>query len=231
MKVRFIKRISSVEVCSLNFRNFVWKYSKYTQKTMKLFKESLFNKQNAVTNFVVYKHVWRSTSLFFGRVRWNAVRLGGGGSYHCLHCQTCHYRVLWLSTISTPCNMVLFGKGPLRRHRLFSVKTYYITSRTPSNMEQYNERCYVLLYLDWHLFTQCQSLLPLLSLCVLQTWRLRYLLQEKQAKQGNLIQRTLTVCSDGQTVLFVGHQKKNLNFRRGNLIDLNQICCRNFLRR
>ena len=111
----------------------------------------------------------------------------GGESYHCLHCQTCHYRVLWLSTISTLCNMVLFGKGPLRRHRPFGVKMDYNTSRTPSNMEQYNERCYVLLYLDWHLFTQCQSLLPLLSRCVLQTWRLRYLLQEN--KQSN---RTLS---------------------------------------
>jgi len=184
---------------------------------MKLCTESIFNEQNAVTNLVVYKRVWRSKFLFFGTVYWNALRLGGGGSYHCLHCQTCHYRVLWLSTISTPCNMVLFGKGPLRRHRLFGVKMDYNTSRTPSNMEQYNERRYVLLYLDWHLFTQCQSLLPLLSRCVLQTWRLRYLLQEKQAEQENLIQRPLTVCSDGQTVLFVGHPKKNLELRKRKL--------------
>jgi hypothetical protein len=198
---------------------------------MKLCKVSVLNEQNVVTNLILYKRVWRSTFLFFGRVCWNAVRFGGDGSYHCHHCQTWHYRVLWLSTICTPCNMVLFGKGPLRRHRPLGVKMDYNTSRTPSKMEQYNERCYVLLYRGWHLFTQCQSLLPLLSRYVLQTWRLRYLLQEKQAKQQNLIQRPLTVCSDGQMVLFVGAKEKILKFEIGNLIDLNRIWCRNFSRR
>jgi hypothetical protein len=123
----------------------------------------------------------------FERVCWNAVRLSGGGPYHCLHSQTCYYRVLWLSTISTRCNMVLFGKGPLRRHRLFRVKMDYNIPRRPSNMKLYNEQCYALLYLNCHLCTQCQSLLSLLPHRVLQTWRLRYLLQEKQAKQLNLI--------------------------------------------
>jgi hypothetical protein len=188
-----------------------------------MYKDLLFNEPTAVTYLVVYKRVWRSKSLFFWRVCRNAVRWEGGGSYHCLHSQTCYYRVLWLSTISIPCNMVFFGKGPSRRHRLFGGKVDYNISWTPSNVELYNERCYVLLYLDCHVCTQCQSLLPLLSRRVLQTWRLRYLLQEKQAKQQNLIQRPLTARFQWTNGLVCGMpEKKIFKFERKNLSDLNQ---------
>lgn len=135
------------------------RYTKYTQKQWNCVKNPYLKNKTPSQTLYNIKVSDGQNFCFSAEPAGTQCGWEWGGSYHYLHSQTCHYRVLWLSTISTPCNMVLFGKRPLRRHRPFGVKMNYNTSRTPSNVERYSERCYALLYLDWHVFAQCQSLL------------------------------------------------------------------------